>query len=945
MFPNCRVIELIGRGGMGAVYRGVQTNLERPVAIKILPPELAGPDSDFAERFQREAKSMARLTHPNIVSIFDAGETESGFLYLVMELVDGTDVARIIATHGPIPSGEAIRIVSGVCDALTFTHASGIIHRDISPSNIMVDRAGAVKVADFGLAKLDNDILPGLTSTNVVVGKPDFVAPEMIYGDTSADARSDIYAIGVCLYQMITGKLPRGNYASPSRLIPSLPRDFDTIIDRALEPNPESRYSSTAELKRDLQRIARGPDPGASPEDADSAALTMAWTRPMNPAGRANPATRTRRSAASPIVYLLLALVVLLGTSVWWINNKSPSATLKLPPPSPPEETGDGASRQGPGLRSISRPSSGKTSVSVPTQTSQVAAPVQFQWKWSNPLPQGNHIAGLLWDGRHFLAVGDRNTILRSKDGMAWESVAPAGIPWIGGIAHNGSLYVLVGSTVIDNRPIRISEDGVAWTSVPLEGPHLEDVIWTGKEFVAVGWSGAVARSDNGREEWRWQKLGNSRLNDAAYNGSQYVLVGDSGSLFVSGDSSNWKIGNLSVSEDLNSVQWSGDRWIATGENGITFYSQDGMRWVIRYFPDAPSLSAAHKVGENVLVGGESGWMLGFVPPGEWMGMTTPTQFEIQCITHDQDRVVAGGKYGTLLVSQNGGRKWERASKTVTERDLSGIASSPTGLVAVGSSGTILHSSDTLLWESVSPGTGEDLAGVIWTGEEFLAVGGNSTLLTSRDGLRWKAIAKVPSSAPLLGVSSCQKGMVAVGLRGTILSSRDGQTWTVSQSTVAADLHSVTWTGNEFVAVGENTTVIRSPDGIEWNAVSAPAAGSLWDVAWTGEQLLAVGDEDVALSTSDFKNWSTGRMRLFTGTATSILHHDGVAMAAGFFGSCSLSADFEEWTGSGSLVEPTGNHLNDHVIHEGKVVAVGDGGTILVAPWIGSEFLKHANSQ
>ncbi len=253
--PQYEITELVGRGGMGAVYKGWQKSLDRFVAIKILPPGLESGDVDFAGRFKREAKSMARLKHPGIIPVFDAGETTDGLLYFVMDYVDGTDVQKMLADRGHLPVEEALGITTHVLAALAYAHEHGIIHRDIKPANIMVDAAGRVHVADFGLARSTAVDSTMLTGSHMVMGTPDFMAPETQLGMQQVDHRADLYAVGVMLYRMLTGKLPRGRFDPPSRAVPGLDKRLDRIMDRALQPERDARYSSAAELRTELEPI------------------------------------------------------------------------------------------------------------------------------------------------------------------------------------------------------------------------------------------------------------------------------------------------------------------------------------------------------------------------------------------------------------------------------------------------------------------------------------------------------------------------------------------------------------------------------------------------------------------------------------------------------------------------------------------------------------------
>jgi len=176
-FPQYEILSLIGHGGMGAVYRARQLNLDRFVAIKVLAPNLDGVDGAYAARFKEEARTMAQLSDPGIVPVFDAGQTADGLLYFVMECIEGTDLAVMIKDMGRLPPAQASAITTDVCDALEYAHTNGVIHRDIKPANIMVDARGRVRVADFGLAK-SSERNAGLTRSDLSVGTPDFIAPE-----------------------------------------------------------------------------------------------------------------------------------------------------------------------------------------------------------------------------------------------------------------------------------------------------------------------------------------------------------------------------------------------------------------------------------------------------------------------------------------------------------------------------------------------------------------------------------------------------------------------------------------------------------------------------------------------------------------------------------------------------------------------------------------------
>ena len=329
LFPQLEILELIGKGGMGAVYKARQRQLDRIVALKILPPGI-GDDPAFAERFTREAKALAKLNHPNIVTLFEFGvaagvspavepgvppggksvgskksvekpeiagssithpggriplSTSGGtpdatpLYFFLMEFVDGVNLRQLLQGNR-ISSREALAIVPQICDALQFAHDHGIVHRDIKPENILLDRRGRVKVADFGLAKIieqgraDLPVSPNIEAAQQhgptgVMGTPNYMAPEQVSHPADVDHRADIYALGVVFYQMLTGELPGKRLEPPSKKV-QIDMRLDEVVLRALEKNPELRYQQVSEVKIQVETIA---DTSAPPPKANAEVL------------------------------------------------------------------------------------------------------------------------------------------------------------------------------------------------------------------------------------------------------------------------------------------------------------------------------------------------------------------------------------------------------------------------------------------------------------------------------------------------------------------------------------------------------------------------------------------------------------------------------------------------------------------------------------------------
>ncbi len=311
-FPELEILEYVGRGGMGMVYKARQKRLDRLVALKILLPQIAC-DSAFAGRFQREAKAMAMLSHPHIVTVYEFGQCSSppisgmsgderrissplplgegqgvraagsdvGLFYFLMEFIDGLTLRQLLDA-GKLAPPNALAIVPQICEALQYAHNKGVVHRDIKPENVLLDKDGQVKIADFGLAKLVGAEFKdfSITGTGQVMGTPHYMAPEQIEHPQDVDHRADIYSLGVVFYQMLTGELPIGRFAPPSQKV-RIDVRLDEVVLRALEKEPELRYQQASEVSTDVERInaAKIEEPGPARSMAADAA---AWQSPQS---------------------------------------------------------------------------------------------------------------------------------------------------------------------------------------------------------------------------------------------------------------------------------------------------------------------------------------------------------------------------------------------------------------------------------------------------------------------------------------------------------------------------------------------------------------------------------------------------------------------------------------------------------------------------------------
>jgi len=329
--------ERLGVGGMAEVYLGRDRVLGRTIAIKTLLDQHAS-DPHFIERFRREAQNAASLNHPNVVSVYDTG-ADNGTQYIVMEYVEGQTLRELIREEGPLLPERASEIAADVCAGLSFAHAHGIVHRDVKPANIMITPTGGVKVADFGIARaVSGDTV---TQTAMVLGTAQYFSPEQAQS-APVDARSDIYSLGVVLYEMVTRQAPFTGSSPvaiaykhvkeppmlPSRLNPDVPPGLEAIIIKALAKNPSNRYQSAEEMRQDLLRFLAGRPVQAEPVLSDATGMIDALSdetmlvdrvRSTRTAGYAlTPEQRRRRTGVILLVVILLAIT---GVTAWAVSG------------------------------------------------------------------------------------------------------------------------------------------------------------------------------------------------------------------------------------------------------------------------------------------------------------------------------------------------------------------------------------------------------------------------------------------------------------------------------------------------------------------------------------------------------------------------------------------------------------------------------------------------
>ena len=304
--------ELVGRGGMSSVYRAKDRLLERTVAIKLLHEHYSR-DDDYVERFRREARAAAQLSHPNIVTVIDRGE-DGGRQFIVFEYIDGQNLKQLVETKGRLPVRTALELAIEIGGALAFAHENGLVHRDVKPQNVLLGN-GDVKVTDFGIAR-SVDVQHGLTQTGTVLGTSDYIAPEQASG-RPVSALSDVYSLGVVIYELLAGEPPYGgdnflavamrhvNDAVPSVVAvrPDVPLRLDAAIRRAMAKDPDERFESMGDFVAELESVLDGLG------EADSDRTTI-----LPPAAPSRPSRRrARRRRLAPLLALLIGLVLIGG--------------------------------------------------------------------------------------------------------------------------------------------------------------------------------------------------------------------------------------------------------------------------------------------------------------------------------------------------------------------------------------------------------------------------------------------------------------------------------------------------------------------------------------------------------------------------------------------------------------------------------------------------------
>ena len=332
--PGFQILSKVGQGAMAVVFKAKQLSLDRIVAIKVLPKRLSE-NPEFVERFYREGRAAARLNHANIVQAYDVGES-GGYHYFVMEYIDGQTVYDLLADDRRLKEPEALRITLQTAKALEHAHSHDLIHRDVKPKNLMLNKVGDVKLADMGLAREMSDYVTATAEAGRAYGTPYYISPEQIRGEITIDARADIYGLGATFYHLVTGKVPfdgstpstvmhkhlKESLIPPDHINPSLSSGIGEIIEVMMAKSPDDRYTSTTELISDLEAVSKGEPPFQARKKYDHELLKSLATgtrMPDSPAEAAPDAQETSRVSAQWVLVLgmLLAISVLLNVAQW----------------------------------------------------------------------------------------------------------------------------------------------------------------------------------------------------------------------------------------------------------------------------------------------------------------------------------------------------------------------------------------------------------------------------------------------------------------------------------------------------------------------------------------------------------------------------------------------------------------------------------------------------
>ena len=843
LFPQYEVLSLLGRGGMGAVYKARQIELDRFVAIKLLPLEISV-DHDFAERFRREARAMARLDHPNIIGVHDFGATSEGHLYFVMAFIEGANLDEMI--HGPgLAPVQSLEIVDGVCDALEYAHAKGIVHRDIKPANVMVNVDGRVKVADFGLARLIDAGAEqfGNTVTGTVMGTADYMAPEQSHG-MHVDHRADIYSLGVMLYEMLCREVPHGMFDPPSTRVAGVNSRVDQVVARAMQQQPQRRYQSTTEMKTDVAAarasLPRTPKPGPVPGQSWKPLSRDSQSSDWHPQTGTSP-VKSRKS-----LYLGAAGVVLAGAiiaaAIFLAKSRGRSGTEVT---QNTEATSVGSAAADKPAAPVVAETRGASSVNAPAPAPSPIGELEAQqYSWSNfvgmPGGQGNvdgtgkaarfnHPAGVAVDGRGNVYVAD-------YDNQTIRKVTPGGVvTTLAGHSGWGGGYDGTGSDASFSGPRGVAVD-VSGNLYVVEGAGTIRKVTPGGVVTTLAGSPGVWGTADGTGSAARFNSPNGMAVDAS--GNLYVADQDTIRKVTPGGAVTTLAGSPGVSGTTDgtgsAARFNAPWGVAVDASGNVYVADNGNDTIRKVTPGGMVTTLAGSPGVSGPDDG-TGSAARFHTPN---GMAADASGNLYVADQDAIRKVTPGGVVTTLAGSPG------VSGTADGTGTAARFNGPTGVAVDGSGNLYVADGGTDTIRKVSPG------GVVTT------LAGSSAGSGYADGMGSAARFTQPGGVAVDGSGNLYVGdddkirKVTPGGVVTTLAGRpgsgcaDGRGRAASFSSIAGV--AVDGSGNVYVAEWAADTIRKvTPGGVVTTLAGSPGISGTAD--GTGSAARFNSPEDVAV--------------------------------------------------------------------------------------------------
>jgi serine/threonine protein kinase/photosystem II stability/assembly factor-like uncharacterized protein len=905
------ITKKIGGGGFGSVYQAEQTAMNRLVAIKVLHKELTT-NTQLVKRFHREGMAASKLDHPSAVKMYTSGQTDDGYHWIAMEWLDGESLDKRIR-RGPISLGELLEIMGPICDVLAEAHTKGIFHRDLKPENIMLTPyvAGKLlpKLLDFGIAGVTNDRMTLAENSMVVSGTPQYMPPEQWMGLAFTDARTDIYALGVIIYQCLSQKLPfRADTAPAWRQqhceaepmeLPSVgdtnitPKLF-AVLKKALAKDVEARYQTAAAFKEALQNVAKD----ASPEmQRDIETHDIKLPTPTDPPKAPTPPPTKNK----PPVGLIIGAIAGTGTIVIATIAMLGGFGRADPMPSKDFRKVEFSPKTNIVSEPVSQP---KTTASAPVETiKQPTFTAQtLRKKESNEL-----LASIVATSENELfAAGDYGRILHSTDaGKTWEALETGVEVWLNGLwidtdqtifaagadgnllRGSGDKWQTLKSNTTDQlyavqgidkntllavgafgTILRSTNRGDTWSIIRSNtSDELRD-IWTDQRglVIVVGANGCILLSKDFGQTWETKKSPSKQALFSVFGRDALSLyaVGDQGTILASSDGGETFIEKQSgTKEMLNRVLWSEKHGVLiAGNNGLLLRATDGESFT----PFVQTLSTQSLYGltttasGNVFAVGYNNELLRITPEGSLEELQSGSTPPISIVWgRGASERYAAGAAGSLFRSTDAGTTWSEVNLETGDY-LSGLWSSADRLYIVGDQGAFYSSTDGLSWQRGETNSDETLSMIYGAPSgDLFAVGGVGLILHSQDqGKTWKK-KNSNSASTLVNLWINPDGVIfVVGLNGTILRSTDnGETWEKQNSTTTANLIGIWGRNNEVFASGESGTILYTNDGgATWQALQSNTKEELWGMWGDEKRLIVVGKKGTALaSTDNGKTW------------------------------------------------------------------------------------------